>query len=131
MNRALFRQFRIEQHDRVRIHRAVLGRPERHRIHTRFPGHFRRRGIQAHHGVGEPRGIHVDLQSGRMRQAADRGDFLKRIYGAAFRGLRKADRRRQELMHGTPDVAMQRGLERGCRQLVVRPLKQCQPGPPV
>ena len=66
----------VEHDDGFGIHRAVLGRAERHDVDPGAPRHVRRRAIERRERIGEPRAVEVDQQAVAMRNVAERSHFF-------------------------------------------------------
>ncbi len=103
---------RIEEDHRLRGQRAVLGGPERQRVHAALPRRLGRCAAQRHQGVGEAGAVDMQLQAFLARQLRDRPQLVRRVDRAELGGLGEADGAGLRMMHEALLEMFERGGDR-------------------
>src|SRR3546814_5628847 len=70
-------EIRIEEDQRLGRHPAILDEAEAQRVDPRAPGEVRRRAAEPRHRIGETRPVHVEAETTRLAEPAQRRDFLR------------------------------------------------------
>jgi hypothetical protein len=121
---------RIEVHDGLGIHAAVLDDAKRQHVDAGLPAELGRGDFLRDHGIREARAIHVHGHATRVRDVRERADLRGRIHGAALGGLRDGQHARLHAVHVRFEPVEARAQVRG-RHFCARTRHQrelCAPG---